>query len=134
MIQQNFIKLYEDSFKKNWDLPALTDYKEGTSYTYGELAREIAKLHLLFRNWVSKKEIKSPWSVKTIHPGLFCLWRPSHTAQSLSPSCMNSLQKTSHISSGTPIQDCCSLTIHYGKHSPLMMCLFRYLKFRHSHF
>jgi len=48
MIQQNFIKLYEDSFKKNWDLPALTDYKEGTSYTYGELAREIAKLHLLF--------------------------------------------------------------------------------------
>lgn len=48
MIQQNFIKLYEDSFKKNWDLPALSDYKEGTSYTYGELAREIAKLHLLF--------------------------------------------------------------------------------------
>lgn len=48
MIQQNFIKLYEDSFKKNWDLPALTDYKKGTSYTYGELAREIAKLHLLF--------------------------------------------------------------------------------------
>ena len=48
MIQQNFIKLYEDSFKKNWDLPALTDYKEGTSYTYEELAREIAKLHLLF--------------------------------------------------------------------------------------
>lgn len=48
MIQQNFIKLYEDSFKKNWDLPALTDYKEGTSYTYGELVREIAKLHLLF--------------------------------------------------------------------------------------
>lgn len=48
MIQQNFIKLYEESFKKNWDLPALTDYKEASSYTYGELAREIAKLHLLF--------------------------------------------------------------------------------------
>ena len=48
MIQQNFIQLYEDSFKKNWDLPALTDYKGGTSYTYGELAETIAKLHLLF--------------------------------------------------------------------------------------
>lgn len=48
MISQNFIKLYEDSFKNNWELPALTDYKEGSSFTYGELAREIAKLHLLF--------------------------------------------------------------------------------------
>ena len=48
MIQQNFIQLYEESFKKNWDLPALTDYKEGNSYTYGELAQKIAELHLLF--------------------------------------------------------------------------------------
>lgn len=48
MIEQNFIKLYEESFKNHWDLPALTDYKGGTSFTYGELAREIAKLHLLF--------------------------------------------------------------------------------------
>lgn len=48
MIQQNFIQLYEESFKNNWDLPALTDYKEGSSYTYGELAQKIAELHLLF--------------------------------------------------------------------------------------
>ena len=48
MIEQNFIKLYEESFKKHWDLPALTDYKEGNSYTYGQLAQEIARLHLLF--------------------------------------------------------------------------------------
>ncbi len=48
MIQQNFIKLYEESFKKNWELPALTDYNEANSYTYGQLAQEIAKLHLLF--------------------------------------------------------------------------------------
>lgn len=48
MIQQNLIQLYEDSFKKNWDMPALTDYKGGTSYTYGELAEKIAELHLLF--------------------------------------------------------------------------------------
>lgn len=48
MIEQNLIKLYQESFKKNWDLPALTDYRDGSSYTYGELAGEITKLHLLF--------------------------------------------------------------------------------------
>lgn len=48
MIEQNFIKLYENSYKKNWNLPALTDYKGGTSLSYGDLAREIARFHLLF--------------------------------------------------------------------------------------
>ncbi|HBK30217.1 MAG TPA: long-chain fatty acid--CoA ligase, partial [Porphyromonadaceae bacterium] len=48
MIEQNFIKLYENNFKKNWELPAITDYKETTSYTYGALAEEIARLHVLF--------------------------------------------------------------------------------------
>ncbi|MBK5195048.1 MAG: AMP-binding protein [Proteiniphilum sp.] len=71
MIQQNFIQLYQDSFKKNWDLPALTDYKGGTSYTYGELAETIAKLHLLFSDLGIQKGDKisligrnhSSWSV-----------------------------------------------------------------------
>ena len=48
MIKQNFIKIYEDSFKNNWNLSALTDYKINSSHTYGELAREIASLHILF--------------------------------------------------------------------------------------
>ncbi len=48
MIRQNFIKLYEESFRNNWKLPALTDYNGNRSYTYGELSEEIAKLHLLF--------------------------------------------------------------------------------------
>jgi len=71
MIQQNFIKLYEESFKKNWELPALTDYKEASSYTYGELAKEIAKLHLLFAELEIEKGDKislvgknhSSWSI-----------------------------------------------------------------------
>ena len=71
MIDQNFIKLYEDNFKKNWDLPALTDYKGGTSYTYGELSLEIAKLHLLFKELRIEKGDKisligknhSSWSI-----------------------------------------------------------------------
>lgn len=50
MINENFIKLYENSFKENWDLPCYTDYGEDTTFTYGEVAEEIAKLHLLFQH------------------------------------------------------------------------------------
>ncbi len=48
MIPENFIKLYESSFRENWDLPALTDYNEQRTLTYEDMAREIAKLHILF--------------------------------------------------------------------------------------
>lgn len=48
MIQKNFIKLYEESFARNFDLPALSDYTSDVSYTYGEMARQIARLHLLY--------------------------------------------------------------------------------------
>lgn len=50
MIKENFIKLYESSFRDNWDLPCYSDYGEDTTYTYGQVAREIAKLHLLFKH------------------------------------------------------------------------------------
>jgi long-chain acyl-CoA synthetase len=54
MIQQNLIKLYEKSFSENWDLPALSDYN-GISYTYGEVATQIAKMHLLYEGLGIKK-------------------------------------------------------------------------------
>ncbi|NDV81159.1 long-chain fatty acid--CoA ligase [Bacteroides sp. 51] len=50
MIKENFIKLYESSFRENWELPCYTDYGEDTTYTYGQVAEEIAKLHLLFKH------------------------------------------------------------------------------------
>ena len=50
MIKENFIKLYENSFRENWNLPCYTDYGEEESYTYGQVAQEIAKLHLLFKH------------------------------------------------------------------------------------
>ena len=49
MIEQNFIKLYEKSFQENWELPALTDYNTRESFTYGEMAEQIARLHLLLK-------------------------------------------------------------------------------------
>ena len=48
MIKENFIKLYEDSFKENWALPALSDYGENKTLSFGELAREVARFHVLF--------------------------------------------------------------------------------------
>ena len=48
MIEENFIKLFEKSFKENWDQTAFTDYTKGTSFTYGQAAKKIEELHILF--------------------------------------------------------------------------------------
>ncbi|MDR2627492.1 MAG: AMP-binding protein [Dysgonamonadaceae bacterium] len=48
MIQENFIKIFENSFKENWNMPALSDYGDNTHLTYGDLAKEIAHIHILF--------------------------------------------------------------------------------------
>lgn len=48
MQQDNLIKFLEESFRKNRDLPAMTDYFTGTTFTYYTMALEVAKLHLLF--------------------------------------------------------------------------------------
>lgn len=55
MIEQNFIKLYENSFKYNWDLPALSDYSQKTTLQYKDLAEEIARVHLLLKKVGIKK-------------------------------------------------------------------------------
>ncbi len=47
MIDKNLISLIEDSFKKHWQQPAMSNY-EGQSYTYAQMAEEIEKWHLFF--------------------------------------------------------------------------------------
>ena len=46
--EENLIKIYENSFRKNWDLEAVTDYGTSVTLTYGKMAECIAYLHLLF--------------------------------------------------------------------------------------
>jgi long-chain acyl-CoA synthetase len=46
---ENFVKIYERSFKENWDLPALSDYVGGKTLSYGDIATNIAKMHLIFK-------------------------------------------------------------------------------------
>ena len=46
--EENLIKIYENSFRKNWDLEAVTDFGTTVTLTYGQIAERIAYLHLLF--------------------------------------------------------------------------------------
>lgn len=53
-MQECFLKYVEESIKKNWNLPSLTDFKGATS-SYKDVARKIEKLHILFEQSGVKK-------------------------------------------------------------------------------
>lgn len=55
---KRFIQYFEDSFKENWELPAVTNYVTKQTYAYKDVAREIAKLHILFRELNIQKNDK----------------------------------------------------------------------------
>jgi len=49
MIKENLIQLFADSFAHNWDLAAFTDYPENQTFSYAQVATEIARFHILFQ-------------------------------------------------------------------------------------
>lgn len=49
MIRERLIGYIEESIRQNWEIEALSNYKE-KGYTYREIAGKIIWLHLLFRN------------------------------------------------------------------------------------
>ena len=53
-ISDSLIKMIEESFKQNWNRPALSDYKGITLY-YRDVARKIAKMHIVFQGVGVKK-------------------------------------------------------------------------------
>ena len=53
-MEQSLNKLFENCFKENWNLPALSNYK-GETLHYKDLARRIAKLHIVFEECGLKK-------------------------------------------------------------------------------
>ena len=53
-MENSFLSLIEQSFKNNWDLPALSDY-HGATFLYKDVARRIAKIHILFDECGLKK-------------------------------------------------------------------------------
>ena len=48
MLKENLIKIYETSFRENGGLNALTDYFKKETFTYAQMAAQIARLHMLF--------------------------------------------------------------------------------------
>lgn len=49
MIQERLIGYVEQSIRKNWNIEALSNYRE-KGYSYKEIAEKILKLHILFRD------------------------------------------------------------------------------------
>ena len=47
VVQGNLVKAFESTFKKHWDLAALSIYK-GETLTYGDMAVLIEKIHIMF--------------------------------------------------------------------------------------
>ncbi|MDR2473784.1 MAG: AMP-binding protein [Tannerella sp.] len=47
-MENRFLGLIEESMRKYKAMPVFTDY-QGDTFTYGDMAREMAKLHILFR-------------------------------------------------------------------------------------
>lgn len=45
---KHYLQILEESVKKNWERPALGNYK-GETFTFGDVARQCAALHLFFR-------------------------------------------------------------------------------------
>ena len=51
---RHFVSYFNDSVKTHWDLPAVTNFGKET-YTYGQMAAQIAKYHILFSEAGIKK-------------------------------------------------------------------------------
>ncbi len=49
MIPERLVGYIENSIRKNWNIEALSNYRE-KGYTYKEIAEKILRLHILFRN------------------------------------------------------------------------------------
>ena len=58
MIPEKLLEIYAQSFKDNWELPALSNYITKKSISYGEFAKAIARYHLLFKECAIKQADK----------------------------------------------------------------------------
>ena len=48
MINERFVTYVEESIKKNWNIEALSNYRE-KGYTYKEIAEIMVKRHIVFK-------------------------------------------------------------------------------------
>lgn len=48
-MRRHYLEYLTDVMRRQWNDPALTDYGDETEYTFGELATQMIRLHMLFR-------------------------------------------------------------------------------------
>ena len=72
MIQERLIGYIEQSIRQNWDIEALSNYKE-KGYSYKEIAEKILKLHILFKESGIKEGIKLPLSAEILQTGVLLI-------------------------------------------------------------
>ncbi len=58
MIKDNFVRMFEDSFRRYWNLEAFTDYETKYTLTYAQVAEQVEKLHILFEQCGIEKNDK----------------------------------------------------------------------------
>ena len=49
MLKEDLLQVYADCFRKNWELPAISEYFGSETLTYCDLARNIARTHMFFK-------------------------------------------------------------------------------------
>lgn len=58
MIKENLVDLFANGIKENWENPAFTDYFDKKTFTYQQVAEQVAQLHLLFEKLNVQKNDK----------------------------------------------------------------------------
>lgn len=74
MNNESFNKYIEQTIKENWERIALSDF-DGVSYHYKDIARKIAKIHLLLESAEIKKGDKNSYlrqKLSSLGGSLFC--------------------------------------------------------------
>lgn len=56
-MEERFLELVENCIKTYWNMPAFSDYN-GHTYHYKDVARRIAKFHIVLKHAGIKKEIR----------------------------------------------------------------------------
>ena len=54
---KHYLKRFEEAVKQNWDRPSLCNYR-GETFTFGQTAEQIARLHIFFETAGLKKGMK----------------------------------------------------------------------------
>lgn len=91
MNNESFNKYIEQAIKENWERIALSDF-DGVSYHYKDIARKIAKIHLLLESAEIKKGDKIAICGKNSAHWAVAFLRQSPMGPYPSPSYMNSKQ------------------------------------------